>query len=166
MTGSASHQNPYRMLALVACGIVILDQIAKAAVLHYVPLHQGFAVIPGFFNITHIHNPGGAFGFLAKYGSGWGRIFFTVASMLAIGVILYFYQKTPATQVALRGGFALILGGAVGNLIDRVRFGKVVDFLDVYIGDLHWPAFNVADSAVSIGIVIFAFHLVFNKLPE
>ena len=79
---------------------------------------------------------------------------------------LYFYNKTPKSFVLLSIGFALVIGGAVGNLIDRIRMGKVVDFLDFYIGNLHWPAFNVADSAVSIGMIIFVFHLVFKKLPE
>ena len=88
------------------------------------------------------------------------------AALLAIGLILYFYVHTPKTHLFLSLALALVFGGAVGNLIDRFRFGKVVDFLDVYVYDLHWPAFNVADSAITVGIVIFIYHLVLKKMPD
>ena len=81
-------------------------------------------------------------------------------------MILYFYKNTPKKYSMLATGFALILGGALGNLIDRIRLGEVVDFLDFYIGSYHWPAFNVADSAISVGVAILLFHLVFKKMPE
>ena len=93
-------------------------------------------------------------------------IVFLLISSLAVGIILYFYQKTPGKYSLLAVAFALIFGGAIGNLIDRVRFGMVIDFLDFYVGKLHWPAFNVADSAITIGIGIFIFHLIFKKMPE
>jgi signal peptidase II len=85
---------------------------------------------------------------------------------MAVGLIFYFYHKTPPGQTLLSTGFALIFGGAIGNLIDRVRFGMVVDFLDFYIGRHHWPAFNIADSAITVGIFIFIYHLVVKKMPE
>ncbi|MGD8293829.1 MAG: signal peptidase II, partial [Desulfobacterales bacterium] len=91
---------------------------------------------------------------------------FLFISSLAVGLIFYFYKKTPSSQPILATGFALIFGGAIGNLIDRIRFGNVVDFLDFYIGNHHWPAFNVADSAITIGISIFIFHLLLKKVPE
>jgi signal peptidase II len=90
---------------------------------------------------------------------------FIVFSLIAAGLILWFYLQTPLAQRLLAFGLALIFGGALGNLIDRVRFGVVIDFLDLYIGDLHWPAFNVADSAITVGVVIFAAHMVFTKKP-
>ena len=93
-------------------------------------------------------------------------VVFLFISSLAVGLILYFYIKTPPSQALLATGFALIFGGAIGNLIDRVRFGNVVDFLDIYLGNLHWPAFNIADSAITVGIFIFIFHLLFKKMPE
>jgi len=154
------------MLLLVVGGVVALDQLTKAIVQNTVPLYSSVAVIPGFFNITHVHNPGGAFGFLAGASDVVRTIMFLVVSLLAVALILWFFIKTPATHRWLAAGFALILGGAAGNLIDRVRFGKVIDFLDVYVGDLHWPAFNVADSAITVGIGIFVLHLFFKKLPE
>jgi signal peptidase II len=91
---------------------------------------------------------------------------FGLISSLAVGLIFYFYRNTPKTHPLLATGFALIFGGALGNLIDRVRFGKVVDFLDFYLGSYHWPAFNIADSAITVGVAIFLIHLVFKKLPE
>ncbi len=93
-------------------------------------------------------------------------VIFLFISSLAVVLILYFYNKTPSTHAILATGFALVFGGAIGNLIDRFRFGNVVDFLDIYLGNFHWPAFNVADSAITIGIFIFILHLLFRKMPE
>jgi len=156
----------YMRLAGVAGLIVIVDQITKALIVKSMPLYHSVPVIPGFFNITHIQNPGGAFGFLANQSSSLRTIVFLVISSLAVGLIFWFYKNTPKTHPWLANAFAMIFGGAIGNLIDRIRFRKVVDFLDIYLGDLHWPAFNIADSAISIGIAIFIFHLLFKKLPE
>jgi signal peptidase II len=157
--------NKYKRLAVVAGLVVLCDQISKALILKYLPLHHNIAVIAGLFDIVHIHNPGGAFGLLAGMGSGVRTVVFLFISSLAVGLILYFYIKTPPTYRLLAVGFALIFGGAIGNLIDRLRFGIVVDFIDVYIGAYHWPAFNIADSAITVGIFIFLFHLLFKKMP-
>ena len=153
-------------LLIVAGLVIVADQITKMLILFYLPLYQSVAVIPGFFSLTHIHNPGGAFGFLAGQSAEIRKAIFLVVSTLAIGLILWFYKKTPPTHPLLATAFAMIFGGAIGNLIDRLRMGKVVDFLDVYIKTLHWPAFNIADSAISIGIGIFVLHLLFKKMPE
>ena len=153
-------------LAVIAGLIVLLDQFTKALILSSLPLYDSFPVIPGFFNITHVHNPGGAFGLLADQSPLLRKILFLAVSAAASLVVLYFYMKTPRSYGLLAGGFALIFGGAVGNLIDRLRFGIVVDFLSFYIGPYHWPAFNVADSAITVGVIIFAFHILFNRLPE
>ncbi|MBC8392865.1 MAG: signal peptidase II [Deltaproteobacteria bacterium] len=159
-------KNKYVKLFLVAGFIAAVDQVTKLAILKTLPLYDSVLVIPGCFNLTHIQNPGGAFGFMANHSSNLHQVLFLLVSSMALCLIFYFYKNTPATHQFLAMGFALIFGGAVGNLIDRIRFGKVVDFLDFYIGDLHWPAFNIADSAVSVGIVIFLYHLIFNKIPE
>ena len=156
----------YQKLAIVAGAIVVFDQITKAVILNTLPLYSSVTVVPGFFSLTHIHNPGGAFGFLSTQSTNVRNIIFILISAMAAGLIFYFYQKTPKNYPLLSTGFALIFGGALGNLIDRIRFGKVVDFLDFYIGNYHWPAFNIADSAISIGVAIFLFHIVFKKLPE
>ena len=155
----------YIKFAAVAILVVVLDQISKAMVLRWMPLFDSIVVIPGFFNLTHVHNPGGAFGFLAQNSAVWRDWLFFGAAFFALGILLYFYHRTPKSLPWLSFSLALIFGGAIGNLIDRIRFGEVVDFLDVYISHLHWPTFNVADSAVSVGIVIFIIHIVFKKMP-
>ena len=156
----------YLKLIIIAGAIVVVDQITKLLILAYLPLYDSIPLIPGVFNLTHIHNPGGAFGFLASHSSSLRSVVFLLVSTLAVGLILWFYVKTPPSHPMLATGFALIFGGAIGNLIDRIRLGEVVDFLDFYVGTLHWPAFNIADSAISIGVVIFLFHLLLKKFPE
>jgi signal peptidase II len=159
-------QNKYIRLASVAGLVVLADQITKALILKHLPLHKSIPVIAGFFDITHILNPGGAFGLMANMSVVLRTVVFLFISSLAVGLILYFYIKTPPGHAFLATGFALIFGGAIGNLIDRVRYGMVVDFLDFYIGKYHWPAFNIADSAITVGLFIFIYHLLFKKLPE
>jgi len=156
----------YLRLVLIVGLVLALDQLSKMVVMATVPLHARVPVIAGFFDITHIHNPGGAFGFLAAYGERLRQVLFVAAAVLAIGLILYYYVHTPDTHRFLSAALALVLGGALGNLVDRIRFGKVVDFLDVYVNDLHWPAFNIADSAITVGIFIFTYHLIFRKMPD
>ena len=153
-------------LALVAGCVIILDQATKLIILKKLPLFDEVAVIPGFFNIVHYLNPGGAFGFLSGIDSNLRHLFFIAVAILALGLVFYLYKSTPVTHRFLSGAFAMIFGGAVGNLIDRIRFGRVVDFLDFYVGSWHWPAFNVADSAITVGIAVFIFHLLFGKMPD
>ncbi len=159
-------KNNYVFLVGIATLVAILDQAIKLLVLVRIPAYGSIVVIPGFFDLTHIYNTGGAFGFLAGKSSLFRHLFFLTASAVAMGMIVYLYLKTPREFLFLRGGLAMILGGAVGNVIDRIRLGKVVDFLDLYVKDLHWPAFNIADSAITVGILIFIYHLLFKKMPE
>ena len=154
---------PFSVITVV---VVLLDQATKLLVLAKMPLYQSIPVIEGFFNLTHIRNPGGAFGFMAASSQGVRNLLFIGVSIVAMGLIVYFYRSTPKTYPYLASALAMIFGGAVGNLIDRLRFGEVVDFLDVYVGAYHWPAFNVADSAITVGITIFIAHLVLGKMPE
>ncbi len=157
-------ENKYSKLALIAGPVLVLDQITKYIILKTMMLHDSIPVMPGYFSLTHIQNPGGAFGFLAGQSPDVRRMIFIFVSFIALCLIFYLYSTTPRTNSFLATGFAMIFGGAVGNLFDRVRFGKVVDFLDFYVGNLHWPAFNIADSAISIGMGIFVFHLLFKKM--
>jgi signal peptidase II len=159
-------RNKYTKLAVVAGLVVLADQITKVLILEYLPYQHSITVVAGFFDITHIHNPGGAFGLMANMSKTMRTLVFLLASSAAVGLIFYLYVKIPPSYAFLAVGFSLIFGGAIGNLIDRVRLGVVVDFLDVYLGDYHWPAFNVADSAITVGIFIFGFHLLFKKMPE
>ena len=155
-----------RPFAAIAGLVVLLDQFTKWLVLGKMPLYQSIPVVPGFFNLTHIRNPGGAFGFMAAGSQGVRNLLFLGVAILAMGLIVYFYRSTPRTHPYLATALAGIFGGAVGNLIDRLRFGEVVDFLDFYVGAYHWPAFNVADSAISVGITVFLIHVVLGKMPE
>jgi len=153
-------------LMAIAGPIIVLDQIVKAVIKQVIPLHQSITVIPGFFDLSHIQNPGGAFGLLSDQSPVIRVVVFIILSSVAVGMVFYLYCKTDESLPFLSIGFAMMMGGAVGNLIDRIRFGRVVDFLDFYIGSLHWPSFNVADSAVTVGIAIFLFHLLLNKVPK
>jgi signal peptidase II len=152
-----------RFLLLVAVSVLVLDQFTKALVLEHLRVGTSVPVIPGFFNLTHVHNPGGAFGFLAEMSPSARAAVFIFASLAAAGLVLWIYFQTPTHQRLLAFGLALVFGGALGNLVDRVRFGVVVDFLDFHIGNLHWPAFNVADSAITVGVLIFAGHVIFAR---
>lgn len=135
----------------IAVLVVVLDQLSKAWILATLRVHEGFPVIGGFFNIVHVRNPGAAFGFLAGAPPLFRYLFFLSITLAAIVLILYYLRANRIEEPSLVSALALILAGAVGNLIDRVRFGEVVDFLDVYIGSYHWPAFNVADAAITVG---------------
>jgi signal peptidase II len=153
-------------LILVSGGVVLADQITKFLITRYLTLYDHIVVIEGFFNINHVLNPGGAFGFFATQSPGVRKFVFLFLSSIVALFVVWMYRKVAKSHVFLSYGLAGIFGGAVGNLIDRFRFGKVVDFLDFYIGTAHWPAFNIADSAISIGMAILIYHVVFNKIPE
>ncbi len=163
---NAPQMSKYILFSVIAGLVIGVDQLTKILILNRLQLGQVVPIIPGFFNLTHVHNPGGAFGFLASNGSILRPIVFFGAAILALGLILYFQYKTPESYRYLSSALALVFGGAIGNLIDRFRMGEVVDFLDVYVGSHHWPSFNVADSAITIGVAIFIFHIFTNRLPE
>jgi len=133
---------------LGAAVIIALDQITKSAITSRFVLHESYPVIDGLFNLVYVLNPGAAFGFLADASKTFRYIFFIGISVVALLLIVYYLVKSNPRNLMLAGSLTLIFGGAVGNLIDRIRFGAVVDFLDVYVGSAHWPAFNVADSAI------------------
>ena len=130
--------------------IVVADQYTKSLILSAFQLGEGFAVT-SFFNIVRVHNLGAAFSFLSDAG-GWQRWFFTGLGVVASAVMVWLLVR-HAGQTLFSLALALVLGGAVGNVIDRVLYGYVVDFLDFYWGSAHFPAFNVADSAITVGAV-------------
>jgi len=132
--------------------VIVLDQLSKWLMTSWLDLHESVAVIPSF-NLTLAHNYGAAFSFLASAG-GWQRWFFVVLA-LAISTALIIWLKRLGSYARLEAAsLALILGGAIGNVIDRLIHGYVIDFLDVYYGSYHWPAFNIADSAICVGAVL------------
>ncbi len=150
-------------IALVTGGVVVVDQVTKWYVRHTMPLYDSIPVIRGCFSITHARNPGGAFSLFAGASETVRVPFFALASAGAIGVLLYFLRQIPADQRWLLFGVAGVLGGALGNLIDRMAFGQVTDFLLVYWRQYQWPAFNVADSFITIGVIILIGHSVFAR---
>ena len=148
----------YRVIFGLAAGCVALDQLTKAAVTASLPLYGSVRVVPGLFDVVHVRNRGAAFGFLNRPDIDWQFWLFLLATLLACGLILGM-ARTARYSRPLFVGFGLILGGAVGNLIDRIRLRAVIDFLDFYVGAWHWPAFNVADAAICIGALLAAIAL-------
>ena len=137
--------------------IVLADQATKAVVVSNLNLYEVKPVLEGFFNITYITNTGAAFGFMAG-SDKWRHIFFQVISIVALCGLVYLYRSSHNRSYSLLWGISLVFGGALGNLIDRIRYRSVVDFLDFYVGRYHWPAFNIADSAITVGGVLLAWH--------
>jgi signal peptidase II len=136
----------------LSAAVIALDQLTKWLASALLVLHDPLPVVP-FFNLTLTHNPGAAFSFLSQAG-GWQRWFFaTVALGVSVAIVLWM-RRVPRGEGWVSGALALVLGGAAGNLIDRLLLGYVVDFVDLYYGTWHWPAFNVADSAITVGVAV------------
>lgn len=135
--------------------IIALDQITKKWIEASLLLYESIDVLP-VFQITHVRNPGAAFSFLSHAG-GWQRWFFVTVTLIAIVVLTTWLSRLSKTAIWQAASLSLILGGAVGNLIDRLAYGYVIDFLLVYYQSWYWPAFNVADSAISVGAVMMLF---------
>lgn len=149
---------------LGALGIVVLDQASKLAITSHFSLYDRLAVIPGFFNLTLAYNPGAAFSFLADAG-GWQRHFFTVLALaVSMGIVIMLKRYASDRRFCLQ--LTLILGGAVGNLIDRVVYGHVIDFIQVYYQNWYYPAFNIADSAICIGVGLMLLDSFMSKKKE
>lgn len=140
----------------LSLGVIVLDQWTKWLVEAHLPHHAAHPLIPGFLNLTHVRNTGVAFGLFASDGVGSGTWLLTLLGLAALTAVGIYFWYAPARDRLLLVALALVVGGAVGNLIDRVSSGAVTDFIDVYVGTHHWPSFNVADSAISIGIVLMA----------
>lgn len=153
----------YFLLVLI---LVIADQVTKAIVVRNITLLGTERVIPGFFNLTYIRNRGAIFGFFSRSGSQPLYILLTLTSLVALSLVIYFFFKTPRSERLLKTSLSLILGGALGNMADRIFRGYVVDFLDFYIKGWHWPSFNVADSCITIGAFLLIFILLFKKIPK
>lgn len=142
--------------------IVALDQLTKFLIEPWLTGQPPFEVIPGFARLVLVYNTGAAFSLLSS-ASGWQRWLFTGLAVVISALIVYWLKKTPRGQWTTALPLAMILGGAVGNLIDRLRFGHVIDFVDLYYGDWHWPAFNVADASISVGAAVFILAGLFQK---
>ncbi|MBU0479850.1 MAG: signal peptidase II [Proteobacteria bacterium] len=139
----------------IAAAVVIIDQLSKLWIMTAFRPFEIKPVIPGLFNLIFITNTGAAFGMLAGEQTLWRQLFFGTVAVIALVVLVYAFRQYRDRGILYVTGIGLVAGGAVGNLIDRVRFGHVVDFLDFFIGRYHWPAFNAADSAITIGVGLF-----------
>lgn len=153
----------YVMLGLVSVSVVVIDQVTKFSIMQSMRLHESIPIIPNLFSVTYIRNPGAAFGLLATSSSGFRLIFFGLTSLFALALLGTILVRLPQRDWLGQLSIAAILGGAIGNLLDRMRYGEVIDFLDVYIDAYHWPAFNVADAAISVGVVFLILHFALEK---
>jgi len=138
----------------ISAVIIVLDAVTKWLVSANITLHDAITVVPNLFSIVHVRNTGAAFGIGANAESQVVPLLLNSGAILVFLIVVAYALRTPLSDRTLQIGLHLILGGAIGNLVDRFRFGYVVDFLDVYVRDHHWPAFNVADSAICIGIAL------------
>jgi len=150
----------YLLFIGLALIILLLDQVSKWMVVTHIEAHQTLSVIPGFFSLVLVKNRGMAFGIFSQTRSGFYYYFLLLTTIGAIGVILFSFFWIKSSKKWLTVGLSLILGGAVGNLVDRLRLGYVIDFLDFFLKGYHWPAFNVADSAVTVGTFWLLFNII------
>ncbi len=151
------------LVASVAGATLLADQLSKLAIWSWLAPDGRVTAIPGFFDLAYVLNTGVAFGFMSGSPSLWRVAFLAGMALLALSIIVVFIIYTDPADRLLLWGLSLVSGGAVGNVVDRVRMGAVIDFLDVYVGALHWPAFNVADMGISIGTGLILLHLWLNR---
>lgn len=147
----------YLITLLTVLPVLVLDQLTKLYIDRTFQLYESLPVIKGLFSITYVRNQGAAFGILAKQ-SLRVPFFITIALIAAVGILWAIHRLRPDQKLA-SFSLALILAGAVGNLIDRIRLGEVIDFLDVYWRSHHWPAFNIADSAITVGVILLLWEM-------
>lgn len=144
---------------LIALAIILLDQATKRVIVGTLQLGQGLPIVPGFFDLVFVLNPGAAFSFLATLPDSVRNPFFITISVTAVILILVYRTRHLQQHELASLSLALVLGGAIGNLIDRLRYGMVVDFLLVHVYEYHWPAFNVADAAISLGVTLMVLDM-------
>jgi signal peptidase II len=149
------------LFIFIAFVIIILDQASKFIISGSIRFYDSIPVIDGFFNLVHVRNRGMAFGLMNRPDAGISQYFLIAVTIIAVLLIIIWSFKLKHGERGLLFGLSLILGGAVGNLIDRIRLKEVIDFLDVYMGSYHWPAFNVADSAITVGAIWIASYIFF-----
>ena len=154
---------PRLAYVLIAAGVFVADQVTKGLVESRIPPFAIVTVIPHFFNLTNTKNPGAAFGLFADSPAPWKTVFLVVVSALLIATVLSVVWRSQRLDWHAGLGLSLILGGALSNLADRIRFGRVVDFLDLYFRSYHWYTFNAADSAIVIGAGFLIFRVIASK---
>ncbi len=150
---------------LIAFAVLAFDRLTKWIVSSKIALHESISIIPGFFRLTHVQNRGAAFGIFSDSPSEWKIAVLVLFSLIALAVVSALLWKNSHTMTSTGVGLALILGGALGNLWDRVLTGHVVDFLLLYVGSYQWPAFNIADTAIVAGAFLLVAEILFAKPP-
>ena len=153
----------YRVVLAIAAIVLFLDQLTKWYIRSTISLYESITVIDSFFHITYVRNSGGAFGLLGGSSAALRLPFFLTVSVVAVVVLLYFVRRVEPGQGILLLALGAILGGALGNFVDRMISGEVTDFLDFHWHGYYWPAFNVADSCISTGMVILLLHSLFTR---
>jgi signal peptidase II len=161
MTNHVPGRSAYLWIAGV---IVALDQVTKALVDDFMTLHESRTIVEGLVRLTYVQNRGAAFGILSEAGLPYQSLMFSVVSLLALLAIALYAWRMPVQSRLPQTALAMVMGGAVGNLLDRARLGYVIDYVDMYWGPHHWPAFNVADSAITVGVALLVIDILRN--PE
>ena len=159
-------RSPKSLFLLLSLAVVVADQWSKWLIEEHLQPLASQAVLPGFLDLTHVRNTGVAFGLFAARGNLWGTFALMALGLGAMVVIGLYFHRTANGERLLLGSLALILGGALGNLIDRLFAGGVTDFIDFYYGSYHFHTFNLADSAITIGIVLMALDALFRRGAE
>ena len=152
------------LYSILALSIFILDRLTKTFIENHFSLYESKNVIPGFLDFTHIRNKGMAFGILSNTSWTWIPFLLSIFASIAFILILIFALRTPVSQRRLQMGLMLILGGAIGNLYDRFRYGFVTDFIEVFYKSYQWPTFNLADSAITIGVGLLLLEILNQEL--
>jgi signal peptidase II len=163
-TGPLLRWTPKLRIFLAALSVSLpLDQLTKYWITSNFYYHETVPIIPGFFDLTYVRNPGGAFSFFARGSFGQRMLFFIGTGILAIGLLIVFYRRLEPQARLSALALGSILGGAVGNLIDRVAYGEVIDFLDFHLSGYTWPTFNLADSFIVVGVAILMLEIFFDR---
>jgi len=142
--------------------LIVIDQYTKFMVTLHIPLSYSINIVEGFFNLTHVRNSGVAFGIFSEQNSELKPYLLIFVSIIAIIAILVIFHQTESQKRLVQGGLVLVFSGAIGNLIDRVLHKEVIDFIDIFFNNRHWPAFNVADACITIGVMLLAADLLKN----
>ena len=152
-------RNKYLFLFVISSALIVIDQYTKFMVTLHIPLSYSINIVEGFFNLTHVRNSGVAFGIFSEQNSELKPYLLIFVSIIAIIAILVIFHQTERQKRLVQGGLVLVFSGAIGNLIDRVLHKEVIDFIDIFFNNRHWPAFNVADACITIGVMLLAADL-------
>ena len=153
----------YGLHAALAAAIILLDQLTKALIVKTVPFYGSVRVIPGFLGLTHIHNKGAILGLFNRADQPWAPVLLLLLNAAALGLVVFYFSKTSDRERIARLALAMIVGGALGNVVDRIARGYVIDFVEMHFGKFYWPTYNVADASITIGAVLLILSVLFRR---